>query len=148
MARRRDHNTTRRSDDTFDISSSQELLRRISKPQKPLQQIVPRLLPKVTAPKLFPLKQFEDRREYHPDRQNRPPAALPRSSRKLVIVTPQNKAATRKTTLPSKLGFSAPQGVVLCVRRKQRREILFAKSRTGRGAHTPKKRNAWSNVKC
>lgn len=44
--------------------------------------------------------------------------------------------------------FSAPRSVMICVRRKSRREVLFALRKTGKGARSRKRRNEWSNVKC
>lgn len=49
--------------------------------------------------------------------------------------------------LPPKIGFDVPKRVAICVRRKQRREVIIAKklARNGGGA---KHRNIWSDVKC
>lgn len=44
--------------------------------------------------------------------------------------------------------FAVPRKVALCVRRKRRKEVLFAKRRTGKGARTPKRRNYWSEISC
>lgn len=47
-----------------------------------------------------------------------------------------------------RLAFEMPKSVLVCARREMRREVLFAKRKTGRGAYTKKRRNQWSNVKC
>lgn len=44
--------------------------------------------------------------------------------------------------------FQDPRRVMICVRRKSRREVLFAIRKTGKGARSRKRRNEWSNVKC
>lgn len=44
--------------------------------------------------------------------------------------------------------FAAPPEVGVCVRRKSRREVLFALRRTGKGAKSRRRRNAWSGVSC
>lgn len=46
------------------------------------------------------------------------------------------------------LRFEAPRSVTVCLRRKTRREVLFAKSKTGKGSRSRKIRNQWSDVKC
>lgn len=44
--------------------------------------------------------------------------------------------------------IAVPQRVALCVRRKERRETLFALGRTGSGARSRKHRNIFSDVRC
>lgn len=50
----------------------------------------------------------------------------------------------------ARIGFADPHRVVLCVRRKRRREIIFALGVGGRkGRRTRKpRRNKWSEVRC
>ena len=50
--------------------------------------------------------------------------------------------------LPVNVAFSQPKQVAVCIRRKARREVLFAKNRTGKGARSRRTRNQWSDVKC
>lgn len=38
--------------------------------------------------------------------------------------------------------------VLICVRRKTRREVLFAKRKTRKGASSTRRRNQWSEVSC
>lgn len=47
-----------------------------------------------------------------------------------------------------RLGFALPERVMRCVQRKERREVLFAKRKTGKGARSPKRRNYWSAISC
>lgn len=48
----------------------------------------------------------------------------------------------------SRFEFDRRRNPVVCVRRKQRREVLFAKRRTGKGSKSPRHRNYWSDVEC
>lgn len=51
--------------------------------------------------------------------------------------------------LPVGVMFESPLRVVTCARRKMRRQVLFAKRRTGKGAKARRhKRNQWSDVRC
>lgn len=50
---------------------------------------------------------------------------------------------------PVGLQFRAPRGVLICVRRKIRKQVLHALRKTGKGSgRRPRRRNAWSGVKC
>lgn len=49
---------------------------------------------------------------------------------------------------PGRMQFDVPRRVAVCVRRKQRREVLFAKRRTGKGSRAPRTRDYWSDVSC
>lgn len=101
-----------------------------------------------------PLKEVEDRRLWRPEplislrtlrsgrhRLTAPPLIRPRPAafgRPLRVGLP----------LPAKIMFRQPEHLVLCVRRKQRREVLFAKLKTGKGARARRKRTSWSNIAC
>lgn len=47
-----------------------------------------------------------------------------------------------------RLYFRVPARVAVCVRRKQRKEVMFALKRTGRGAKSRKHFNPYSEVRC
>lgn len=49
---------------------------------------------------------------------------------------------------PAKLRFDVPQETIVCMRRGTRREVLFAKKKTGRGAKSKKTFNRFSKVYC
>lgn len=134
------NNNNRRSDDTFDISSDSELLRRFIQ-NKPANH--PPTL-HLNPPK-FQLRQIEDRRAFHPKPFTQPAGTLKRSAARLVV--PKAKTSPR-ASLPHQVAFEAPKHVLICVRRKQRREILFAKRKTRAGAASRKHRNQWSSIKC
>lgn len=48
----------------------------------------------------------------------------------------------------SQIGFEDPKRVLICVRRVVRREVLFAKRKTRKGARGAKRRNYYSDVRC
>lgn len=86
------------------------------------------------------------------DRTSDPFPDRPRSSRRqdvpLVSKKPSRKVP-RRLSHAYELNFEAPRYVVQCVRRKNRREVLFAKKKTGKGSKAKiRRRNAWSSVRC
>lgn len=80
-----------------------------------------------------------DLRVHHPNRQGRPAPAPFRNAN--TIVTGRNLIATR---------FNLPNLVGICVRRRIRREVLFALNRQtrGGGGGKPRHRNRFSKVRC
>lgn len=96
---------------------------------------------------------IEDRRLFHPLGDFRPARSfLARPRPRLVIADVNVNRGRRKVTpykVPSQIGFSVPRDVVVCVRRKQRKEVLHAFKFTGRGSGSGRKRrNYWSDVSC
>lgn len=91
------------------------------------------------------LRVFEDRRLF-PHREWPRRLVLPatKRSRRPVDAVP----ARISERVSGHFSFRAPRAVVVCVRRKQRREVLFAMKRTGRGAKAPRRLNEWSSVRC
>lgn len=81
-----------------------------------------------------------DRRRWNPTRSVSRPAALTVPATR--IVSPKNAPAWA-------LQFQDPSKVVLCAKRQRRKEVMFAKRLTGKGAKSKvRKRNAWSRIKC
>ena len=74
-------------------------------------------------------------------------------ARKALVLSPSVHLAPSGQLLePSgrffdRLGFSVPQQVLVCVRRKQRRQVIFAKGKNGRGNRKPRW-NATSHIWC
>lgn len=96
------------------------------------------------------LSLIEDRRFFHP-LVDVAPARSFRARPRLVVHSPNvNRNAVRnKFAVPSGIGFDVPRNVVICVRRKSRKEVLHALKFTGRGSGAGKKRrNYWSDVSC
>lgn len=98
-----------------------------------------------------PLSEIEDRRSYHPLGRARP-AIYATGALKLKDRSPsklQKKYGFRpRSQTNAILTFHRPSQVALCVRRKQRREILFAKRRTGGGGRGPRRRNWTTQISC
>lgn len=101
----------------------------------------------VAAPPIKPvtLALIEDRRTFHPARYLRGAQTLGGKFNAEVVARP----AKLTRSVPAHIGFRAPARVVLCVRRRQRKEVLFAlrKTRKGAGARR-RRRNIWSGVRC
>lgn len=62
-----------------------------------------------------------------------------------LVTAPSVRQVTRR--IDPKISFGDPATVAICVRRKQRREVLFAKRRM-RGRGGARRRHWYSNVKC
>lgn len=123
MARRRSSDR-RRQRDTSDIANDLASL---------LSLTPPRLSP-VVSPLVV-----EDRRLYSPD-----PLRTPR----VRVLDPLPKRSVRPSTFPvGGLSFSSPRSVLVCVRRKQRREVLHAIGRSGRNS-SRRRRGPLSGVSC
>lgn len=91
------------------------------------------------------LRLVEDRRYFHPMGPARPASAFTRSSSRVVVPKWSTVGAAGVT---AKLAFNSPSSVLVCVRRKSRREVLFAKGKGGRRGQRRPKRNIWSSIKC
>lgn len=95
---------------------------------------------------LHVLRQVEDRRRWHPAGFLRPPGAFVRSAARQVV---KSKSNALRNDISSRIGFAVPKKVLVCVRRKQRKEVLHALGKAGgRGITRRRRRNDWSNVDC
>lgn len=111
---------------------------------------VPLFRPLVRAPVLSrftDLRPIEDRRTFYPARFSEPARSLPRSAARLVVRPKVSSRTQPRLMVPSAVTFAAPKRVVLCVRRKRRREVLFARGKGG-GGHRRPRRNQFSDVEC
>lgn len=86
------------------------------------------------------VRSLEDRRRFRFDMFSAPSSVTRGASR--LILSPT------KPGLKAGLSFSVPKHVSLCVRRKQRREVMFATGRSGGGPRRRPKFNHWSRVSC
>lgn len=85
-----------------------------------------------------------DRRRFHPMGPLRPAGGLTRNSTRLKIAPAQKRGK-----LPSRISFNIPKHVAVCVRRKIRKEVIFASGKGGKGGRkAPYRRNYWSDVRC
>lgn len=113
---------------------------------------VPHLAFRATAVPTQDLLQIEDRRTYWPGHlatQWEPAVRLSGSPARLQAAQKPVRASNvyRLGSPPSRILFKAPKRVLVCVRRRQRREVLLALGRGG-GYHRPPRRNVYSNVHC
>lgn len=98
-----------------------------------------------------PLSEVEDRRSFHPQGRHRP--ALYSTGPLKVKDRSPSKLQRRFGFAPRSqtkgvLTFANPSNVVLCVRRKTRREVLFATRRNGAGGRRPRRRNWTTQISC
>nr|QJB19853.1 MAG: hypothetical protein [Microvirus sp.] len=95
-----------------------------------------------TRPLTF-LQTIEDRRDFHPEQAARPARSFSRSVHSLAV--PRQRGGR----LPIGVTFENPTKVLVCVRRKSRREVLFALGQTGKGSALGKRRrNHYSEIQC
>ncbi len=95
--------------------------------------------------KLFaaPLRLYEDRRVFHPRGRQRAAFSEPRLAARVVV------SPVRSRRLPAALSFTDPRRVVVCVRRRIRRQVLFANGTGGaRGRKRQPRRNEFSSIRC
>lgn len=95
-------------------------------------------------------RDIEDRRDFHPLDVFRP--ARTWSGQDAPPVTPSKVSGggNRSRAFVAKgLSFRVPDDVLVCVRRKQRKEVLHALRKVGRGrGGGRKRRNWWSSITC
>lgn len=115
-------------------------------------------LESLTAPRLprpivhvapSPLTVVEDRRQAHPLAFFAPAKQIDGTQgHQLVPKRPAKRG--RSNVVPVRVQFAAPERVVLCVRRKRRKEVLHALKKTGRGGgRQRRRRRTWfSDVSC
>lgn len=105
----------------------------------------------------FGFSQFGDRRNYHPDGFYRPalrfsgaPARYsvgPASTRRSQSIK-KKFSGLRPESGRSFLAFSDPGRVLICARRKIRREVMFARRKTGRVGQKRPRFNWYSSISC
>lgn len=105
----------------------------------------PRVTPKLT------LRVIEDRRTFHPLRDARPVLTFSRRDQRRIVEKSRSVARASRDPNPFpalRLGFAVPEKVAVCVRRKQRRESLFAFKRTGKGSRSRRRITPLSRQHC
>lgn len=83
-----------------------------------------------------PLQEFEDRR------------SLPRHVAPKTFSTRPYRLKVPKNAPLHHVGFDIPQEVLVCVRRKKRKQVLFATGGAGKKNKRKPRRNQHSNVRC
>lgn len=122
----------------------------------------------VSRPLLSPLTLIEDRRLYHPDGPERPVLSFDGRPSSFTLEPELNRNVgrlrkARTNSTKARLIFQAPQTVMepvlrgrgpvdadtaVCVRRKSRREVLFAKGKGGSRHRRRVRRNRNSDIGC
>lgn len=105
---------------------------------RPIQPL-PRL---IQEPVIQPLTEVQDFRLHHPSPAWSQPAKTVKGTRSTIGANTLSPKLTG-------IRFNNPKEVLICVRRKSRREVLFAKRKTRKGAGARRhKRNRWSEIQC
>lgn len=105
------------------------------------------LLPRPTlSPLRLDILALEDRRLWHPERQNRPFAAAPRQASR--PVARQRPAFHQPSQTRAIIAFQEPSRVAVCVRRGIRREVLHALGVAGKRGLGGPHRNEASTISC
>lgn len=97
----------------------------------------------------FPLNEIEDRRTWHPQGDVRPARRVLAPASRFRVVRPVSTQASlvEASSVPISVGFQDARRVLVCVRRKQRREVLFAKGYGGAGT-PPRRFSEYSKISC
>lgn len=93
------------------------------------------------------LKQVQDLRTFDFEPGTRPAFSLSGGVASVGAVSPQ-KPKQAPSKVPYQLAFSAPAETLVCVRRRRRKEVLFAKRKTGRAGQKKPRRSKWSSYQC
>lgn len=91
---------------------------------------------------------YQDHRSFHPEGPFRAPLSLLGRPRPRIIA-PQLPMRSGKRPRLYQLAFQAPDDVIVCVRRKRRKEVLFAKNKAGKSGQQRKRRRTYfSSISC
>lgn len=111
----------------------------------------------------YPAVLDHDRRLYKPDKTTRPPTNRPPAFARLAIKVVNVKKSKRqfhaklnrfnplyrtKSHVRKVIGFSVSRRLEMCIRRHQRKEVLFAKRKAGKAGQRKSIRNFWSAIRC
>lgn len=104
-------------------------------------------------PLLFP--EIEDRRQYHPEGVARPARSFSIPRHRLAIpkknvrsVRGDSRYVPSFDGLTHEIGFRVPRKVLICVRRRIRKQVLHAFRKTGKAGQRKPRRNFYSSVSC
>lgn len=94
---------------------------------------------------------MDDRRTFDFEPQTRPAKLFTGSTASITVTS-----TTQKRKSPSKgarlgraqLAFTLPGETLVCIRRRRRKEVLFAKRKAGRAGQRRPRRSPFSGVKC
>ena len=93
------------------------------------------------------LQQIQDLRSFDFEPVSRPALSSRGGTASVTAIAPiKPKSAPSK--VPYQIAFSAPAETLVCVRRKRRKEVLFAKRKTGKGGQKKARWSKWSKYRC
>lgn len=96
-----------------------------------------------------PLSLIQDLRSWDPEPATRPALTFSGQVATVGAYSPKKVTARSRKMLANAIGFHAPSQVLICVRRKRRKEVLHALFKTGRGSGRGRKRfNQFSKIRC
>lgn len=125
-------------------TANQRLRSDATQRQHHLNQIIQILGLGVSAPTLY-----EDRRRHHPDGYHRPALTVGQHTKLQLVRQPASARHLAQQKYPDpRLRFKAPERVLICVRRHQRKEVMFATNKAGRGGQRRPTRNNYTNIHC
>lgn len=97
------------------------------------------------------LSQVEDFRKFDFEPATRPARLFSGAPAKFsVSATPikKSRAPGRQAKQRVQMAFTAPRETIVCIRRSTRKEVLFAKKKTGKRGQRKARWSAWSRYKC
>lgn len=98
------------------------------------------------------IRDVEDRRRYHPLADYSPPLTYrgspARVQAKQRFSRPHKMAGFITPTVPKRVAFKSPKKVLVCVRREQRKEVLFALRKTKKGSGGSRRLTPFSEISC
>lgn len=98
---------------------------------------------------LAPLHLIEDLRRYDPARHVNARSLFNRFHRLVVDPNVNLKRSRSRVALTPRIAFANPERVVTCIKRKTRRQVMFAMRKTGKGAQRRRRHRNWrSNISC
>jgi len=101
---------------------------------------------------VFPtLTELEDRRTWNPLGSVAPARSISRDRHRLqatAVTTTQFRSNSRPAKFSHFIGFALPRKVLICIRRKRRKEVLHARRKTGKSGQKRPVRNFYSKIKC
>lgn len=108
---------------------------------------LPDLLIRPVSRQRVDLRPFEDRRAFHPLKHARPAITTFKRADARLLIDDRKVDVKKPSRLPFGVTFAVPQRVAICVRRKRRKEVIFAKGVGGSKTRKPR-RTEFSDVRC
>lgn len=166
MAHRRLRNRRQRVANGTPTTTLGEIDSLLSEPLEPGELVDPNNAPDLVLEAT--LQEIEDRRQWGPEGGRSAPRSVSGEPARVIRPTEIGRVVARtrefmefpermqaKMMAPfervkSAFGFDIPGKVIQCVRRKVRREVMFAlpERRRRKGAGANRRRNEWSDIKC